>query len=80
VEVEPRQDSSGEWYVDKTDIAAKNLEKMATVQVGNLTATGCGLSYVRQVAIRYPHLFNQITIDAVRALYGYAMAANAYFE
>jgi len=80
VEVEPRQDSSGEWYVDKTDIAAKNLDKMATVQVGNLTATGCGLSYVRQVAIRYPHLFNQITIDAVRALYGYAMAANAYFE
>ena len=65
------------YYVDKVDIAAKDLDVNSYVEVGGLKVWYCGMSYVRQI-------LNTSTdtnlINVCKALYAYSEAANAYFD
>lgn len=79
-ETTPVESGENQYYVDKVNVAAKDLDKMVTVTVGGLTAHYCGLSYVRQVAVQYPTYYNEKLVNVVRALYAYNQAANTYFE
>ena len=65
--------------MDKAIVAAKDLDEMATVTVGGLTARYCGLSYVRQVAVLYPSNYGENLVNVAKALYAYNDAANTYF-
>ena len=78
VEVVPVE-SNGQYYVDKVNVAAKDLDEMVTVTIGGLTVRYCGLSYVRQVAVLYPTYYSESLINVAKALYAYNQAANAYF-
>ena len=72
-------ESNGQYYVEKVNVAAKDLDEMVTVTVGGLTVRYCGLSYVRQVAVLYPAYYSEALINVAKALYAYNQAANAYF-
>ena len=72
-------ESNGQYYVEKVNVAAKDLDEMVTVTVGGLTARYCGLSYVRQVAVLYPTYYSEALVNVAKALYAYNQAANAYF-
>ena len=65
------------YYVDKVDIAAKDLDVNSYVEVDGLKVWYCGMSYVRQI-------LNTSTdtnlINVCKALYAYSEAANAYFD
>lgn len=79
VQVEPVR--SGElYYVDKTNIAAKDIDRMYVVSVGGLDVSYCGLSYVRQVLNSYGSDESMVDlVNTVKALFAYNQAANAYF-
>ena len=79
VKVDPVPYGQNQCYVDKTNVAAPNLDEMATVTVGGLTARYGGLSYVRQVAVLYPSSNLESLVNVAKALYAYNQAANAYF-
>ena len=72
-------ESNGQYYVDKVNVAAKDLDEMVTVTVGGLTVKYCGLSYVRQVAVLHADVYSGNLVNAAKALYAYNQAANAYF-
>ena len=74
------QDEKGQYYVQKYNIAAKNLDEMVTVTVGGLTVRYGGLSYVRQVAVLYPDTYGEELANTAKALYVYNQTANAYFQ
>ena len=78
--VTPVQSGENEYYVDKENVAAKELDEMATVTVGGLTVQYCGLSYVRQVAVNHPENYSESLVNVAKALYAYNQAANAYFK
>ena len=79
VETIPVQSGENQYYVDKVNVAAKDLDEMVTVTVGGLTVKYCGLSYVRQVAVLYPDNYSEALVNVAKALYAYNQAANAYF-
>ena len=68
--------SGEEYYVEKTNVAAKDLDTMYTFRLGNRQLTYCGLSYVNQV-LNYSR--DEKLINLAKALYAYNQAANAYF-
>ena len=80
VEMTPVQSGENQYYVEKVNVAAKNLDDMSTVTVGGLTARYGGLSYVRQVAVQHPDVYSTELVNTARALYAYNQTANAYFE
>ena len=75
VEVTPVQ-SGDEYYIEKANVAAKDLDIMYTFCLGNRQLTYCGLSYVNQV-LTYSR--DEKLINLAKALYAYNQAANAYF-
>ena len=79
VKATPVVAENGQYYVDKVNVAAKDLDEMVIVTVGGLTAKYGGLSYVRQVAILYPSYYPESLVNVAKALYAYNQAANAYF-
>lgn len=79
VEAVPVQSGQGQYYVDRANVAAKDLDEMITVTVGGLTVRYCGLSYVRQVVVLYAAYYSEALSNVARALYAYNRAANAYF-
>ena len=75
VQVTPVQ-SGDEYYIEKANVAAKDLDTMYTFRLGNRQLTYCGLSYVNQV-LNYSR--DEKLINLAKALYAYNQAANAYF-
>ena len=74
-EVTPVQ-SGSEYYIEKPNVAAKDLDTMYTFRLGNRQLTYCGLSYVNQV-LQYSR--DEKLINLAKSLYAYNQAANAYF-
>lgn len=74
-EVTPVQ-SGDEYYIEKANVAAKDLDTMYTFRLGNRQLVYCGLSYVNQV-LTYSK--DDKLINLAKALYCYNQAANAYF-
>lgn len=68
--------SGSEYYIEKTNVAAKDLDTFYSFQLGGLTLNYCALSYVNQVQ-KYSTDANLLNL--VKALYTYNQAANAYF-
>ena len=66
---------NGKYYVEISAIAAHKLGQMNTVTVGGLSIEYAPLSYVNQV-MNYSQ--DEATINMAKALYAYAMAAEAY--
>ena len=66
---------NGKYYVEISAIAAHKLGQMNTVTVGGLSIEYAPLSYVNQV-MNYSK--DEATINMAKALYAYAMAAEAY--
>ena len=77
--VEPVLHSGNQYYVDKINVSAKDLDVPSVVNVGGLQVWYCGLSYVRQIAIQNADKSPEALLNVVRSLYAYSMAANAYF-
>ncbi len=69
--------SGAQYYVDLVGIEARNLDTMYEIRCGGLTARYSGLSYVKGV-LDYAGS-PETSKNMARALWGYAMAANAYF-
>ena len=76
VEVTPVQ-SGEEYYIEKPNVAAKDLDTMYTFRLGNRQLIYCGLSYVNQVLA---YSSNEKLLNLAKALYAYNQAANAYFQ
>ncbi len=70
--------SGAYYYVDLVGIEARNLDTVYTFQVGGITMSYSGMSYVYSVMNQASS--TQEAKDMAKALYGYAMAANAYFD
>ena len=68
---------NGKYYVEISAIAAHKLGQMNTVTVGGLSIEYAALSYVNQV-LNYSK--DEATINMAKALYAYAMAAEAYAD
>ncbi len=66
------------YYVDLVGISARNLDEFYTFTCGGLTLRYCGLSYVKSTMDYSGSTENDRYM--ARALYGYAMAANAYLD
>ena len=74
VEVTPIQ-KNDRYYVELTDIAAKDLDEMHTFTVGELSLSYGVLSYVNNVVA---HSTNEAAVNVAKALYAYYVAAEAY--
>ena len=74
VKTVPVRSGDNQYYVDKVNVAAKDLDRMVTVTVGGLTVNYCGMSYVRQVAVRYPNYYSAALVNVAKALYAYNQA------
>ena len=74
-EVTPVQ-SGSEYYIEKPNVAAKDLDTMYTFCLGGKQLTYCGLSYVNQVMT---HSNDEDLRTLAKALYQYNRAANGYF-
>ncbi len=68
-------EKDGKYYVEVVGIPAHKLDEMQTVTVGGLTVNYAALSYVNQVMNFYT---SGTTYDMAKALYAFAMAAEAY--
>ena len=68
-------EKNGMYYVEVTGISAHKLGQMHTVTVGGLTVEYAALSYVNQVMNLST---DESVINMAKALYAYAMAAEAY--
>ena len=68
-------EKDGKYYVEVTGIAAHKLGQMNTVTVGGLTVEYAALSYVH-TALKVST--DEAVLNMVKALYAYAMAAEAY--
>ena len=73
-EVTPKQNAKG-YYVETDGIAAKDLEKLFSFQVGGITVNYGALSYVNSKAASA----NAEEANMVKALFAYYQAAEAYF-
>ena len=71
--VTPMQNEKG-WYVETDGIAAKDLEKMFSVQVGGITVKYGALSFVNSKA----NGSNQLEANISKALFVYWQAAESY--
>ena len=69
-------EKNGMYYVELSGISAHKLGQMHTVTVGGLTVEYAALSYVNQV-MNYAAA-DEATVNMAKALYAYAMAAEAY--
>ena len=67
--------NGGKYYVEVRGIGAHRLDEFHTFTVGGMTVNYCALSYVNVVLDKAT---DQTLIDCVKALYAYAMAAEAY--
>ena len=72
------QASGGQYFIELSDIVAKDLDRMYTVNLGSISIDYSGLSYVNQIMNWSAAPENMV--DTAKALYVYAMAANAFFE
>ena len=74
-EVAVQQNEQG-YYIESAGIVAKDLDEMYEFSVGGLTVTYGALSYVNnRIASNNP-----ATVNMVKALYAYYIAAEAYFN
>ena len=71
--VTPQQNEKG-YYVETDGIAAKELEKMFSVQVGGITVTYGALSYVNSKA----NGSNELEANIAKALFAYWQTAEKY--
>ena len=77
IEAQIKTDSSGK-YIEITNIAVKDLDKVYEISIGNSYVIKCSaLTYVYEVLSRESS--EQLKVVA-KALYLYNQAANAYFE
>lgn len=75
--VTPTPSGDGIYYVDKTNISAKDLDTAYIASVGGLSVTYYGLSYVRSMLSWSGS--TEALINIVKSLYVYNQAANTYF-
>ena len=75
-ELTPVAAGKNTWYVDVSGIAAKDLDEMYPLTVGDLTVSYGPMTYVqRQMFSENEHMVNLVT-----SLYYYNQAANAHFQ
>ena len=75
--VAPVKAANGEYYLEKANVAAKDLDSVYTFQLGGLTLTYSGMSYINQVQ---NHSSNDVNLmNLAKTLYEYCQAANVYF-
>ena len=67
------------WYIELTDIAAKDLDTAYTFTAGGLTVACSALSYVNSV-LRNASTMDQKLVAVCKTLYAYNDTANAYFK
>ena len=67
------------WYVELTDIAAKNLDDAHTFTAGEVTVICSALSYVNNVLNKADTMHEKL-VTLCKALYAYNAAANVYFS
>lgn len=75
--VTPTPSGDGIYYVDKTNISAKDLDTAYVASVGGLSVTYYGLSYVRSMLSWSGS--TEALINIAKSLYVYNQAANTYF-
>ena len=67
------------WYIELTDIAAKDLDTAYTFTAGGLTVACSALSYVSSV-VRNADTMDANLVRVCKALFAYNETANAYFN
>ena len=75
--VTPTRDADGTYYVDKANVAAKDLDTACVASVGGLSVTYYGLSYARSTLSWSGS--TEALVNIAKALYVYNQAANSYF-
>ena len=69
-------EKGGSYYIEKADIAAKDLDKTYTFDIGSASVYFSAFSYVQAVSEQNS---DADLVKTVKALYNYGVAANAYF-
>ena len=67
------------WYVELSNIAAKELDEVHTFTAGDVTVECSALSYVNAV-LNEADTLNENLVAVCKALYAYNEAANIYFS
>ena len=69
-------EKDGSYYIEKAGIAAKDLDKTYTFDIGSASVYFSAFSYVQAVAEQNS---DANLVKTVKALYNYGVAANVYF-